>query len=382
MKRLFKCTLYALLCTYLSASVLTEALQHTNGYIVVRTIYTDPFQERAPEDKQIFQDILMYQKRTHHNFPMYSPIFTETIRHIDDSAQSASALQPDNQVILSRGKIEINRCNNSPYLTISHNAQRIMQNIMNISNIPFNCNGFFMDNQQKIKIDIPDNQDVTGMFFSEQRGTLYYLSFQKGYIYQLSEENLQEYFQDLSKKINELYNDSGNLIVVGYRFSNSPVSKDIDPEILSIPTRRVWKLYEENELISMGADAHYLNNTFSPFPIIQTTDFRTLYYNGFGGDDDDPEPFPIPAPGVGKLYYNGFGFGFEFEFGRDDDDPEPFPIPAPGVGKFHYNGSAFGGDDDDPEPFPIPAPGVGKSKKSWEAFVRYNNVYIKNRQYQ
>ena len=309
MKRLFKYT-YALLFIYFGVSTLTEASEHINGYIVIKTFYINPFQETFPEDNHIFQDVLMYQERTHHNSSISPPVFTETIKYMEytDSAPLNTVLQLNDQIALSRGRVDINRCNDSPYLTISHDAKIRMRNIMNINNIPFNCNGFFMDNQQKIKIDIPDNQNVIGMFFSESRDSLYYLSFQQGEIYQLSERVSQKYFQDFNKKINSLF-DSGELTVVGYKFSNIPLIEDIDPEtLLYIPIHSTQKFYEKDKSIDIDTNPYYhLNNNFgSPSIIIQPNDFETLH-NRLGRDDDDPEPFPIPIPGVGKSKDLAFG---------------------------------------------------------------------------
>ena len=425
MKKYFilKWGLYILLCAYAS-SPSASLNNHLTDYLMTkRVMYSKGVQKGTLESKQFsVQDILFYQSNPHYYHPLFDippelveNMNLESIMNMDTDQIAGLKLKP-------KTTIEINRCDNSSYFQISQETKELMREILQMAQIPFNCNGFFMDSKQTVKMKIAANQKITGMFFNKPGGVLHYMSFPNGYIYELPTEYAQP-LQEFNKEVNTLYH-AGRITILGYRITNPHL------EAHEISDQDI-QYY--NKLVDTAVASEKPLMTYQTLSQVNT---RVMHLYG-DDDDDEPYPFPFPVPGVGKE--RPASDLIPFEHGRynissgrsaiikqiyplawrgddDDDEPYPFPFPVPGVGKqdrnpimnsgFYISKGPFlfppvqeiygyyetdplnthagkitietipppylisivwGGDDDEPYPFPFPVPGVGKQDTQYPA---------------
>ena len=173
-------------------------------------------------------------------------------------------------------EIQLENCPDNNHFTISEESLSDIQRTTGLYTIPFNCNGFFLDENQKIAL--PDKQYVQGFFFNTP-DQLYYISFVNGYLYQLEEPSFQE--TEPLATIADFPDTDPEIIGIGYQIQskkiNSTVSNHIPQEIKSVsPIPFFYTTQTTNtdppeinpQTISLHETIQTHFNTGKPMPII------------------------------------------------------------------------------------------------------------------
>ena len=264
---------------------------HTNNPMIY--IY---FGKVTTHNKKVFQDIFIYQNQ--------HLTYMDEGKHLREILKSIEGF--DISVLKIKDRIQINHCAQAPYLTINNMGY----------DIPFNCNGFFVNPKKTVKIGITKNQHIIGTFFIEtNNNTMSYLSLTNGSVYT---QNLQNTYPNFNWK-------GKPQKIVGYRILT-------DPSAL------------------IGDDTG----------VSDCSQYSRQYYD----ETDDTFTLPIPVPGVGdcgqysRQYYDETDVPLLYLY-DETDDTFTLPIPVPGVGDCGQHSRQYYDETDDTFTLPIPVPGVG-----------------------